>query len=198
MRHLRLERGRAVKTPRRRTTHIWASRLVRVGFVACCMVLALWTASVFMMADFRCGRVSVHVSNGFIVVSQVQRWLWSPATGDRESRFASREMEFTYKLIGWPSTWRSARSRCGFRTPTFVWRDPSGWTDYLVHMPFWILLLAAGLPTGILWLRHRRLIQPGCCVGCGYDLRGSINNRCSECGRTIPHCLKLSQNLFDQ
>lgn len=36
------------------------------------------------------------------------------------------------------------------------------------------------------WRRARRLLQPGVCRGCGYELRGVGADRCPECGRPIP------------
>lgn len=34
-------------------------------------------------------------------------------------------------------------------------------------------------------LAHPRVVPPGICIGCGYDLRGIDSERCSECGCEI-------------
>ena len=39
----------------------------------------------------------------------------------------------------------------------------------------------------VVWpLRRRRRMRKGLCCYCGYDLRGSSDTRCSECGRPSP------------
>lgn len=57
----------------------------------------------------------------------------------------------------------------------------AGW----IGVPYWMLML----PAAALWsIRTRRVyrakqrIISGCCVACGYDLRGSPSGRCPECG----------------
>ncbi|MCX5660512.1 MAG: hypothetical protein NTW19_12425, partial [Planctomycetota bacterium] len=58
-------------------------------------------------------------------------------------------------------------------------------------IPCWFLTLVSLLPISLPWFlvwRKRRLIRPGCCAACGYDLRGSpADGDCPECGavRTI-------------
>ena len=52
-------------------------------------------------------------------------------------------------------------------------------------IPMWTLLVAAALPTVILWHRDRcKKVKPGCCLTCGYDLRAS-KKTCPECGTAI-------------
>lgn len=34
--------------------------------------------------------------------------------------------------------------------------------------------------------RLRKRVRGGCCVRCGFDLRGSMSGRCGECGTSIP------------
>jgi hypothetical protein len=53
---------------------------------------------------------------------------------------------------------------------------------------YWIAALAIA---GFLFHDARRLIRkfrrcPGTCTTCGYDLRGTVSDRCSECGMVIP------------
>ena len=57
----------------------------------------------------------------------------------------------------------------------------AGW----IGIPYWMFML----PAVALWTvrirrldRTRRWLLTGCCVACGYDLRGSPQGRCPECG----------------
>lgn len=56
-----------------------------------------------------------------------------------------------------------------------------GFTASEVRIPYWMLLTAGFV--ALIWMRRRlRLPAPGCCPGCGYDLRATPQ-RCPECGR---------------
>lgn len=64
-----------------------------------------------------------------------------------------------------------------------------------VMIPWWFpALLAGGLPAIRLWRwRKRRLAQkPGCCAGCGYDMRATPG-RCPECGR-VPMAAAIAKD----
>ncbi len=56
------------------------------------------------------------------------------------------------------------------------------WSDLI--LPYWVIVLLAGIPGGTagwrLW-RRRRPALSGVCRSCGYDLRASPG-RCPECG----------------
>ena len=60
----------------------------------------------------------------------------------------------------------------------------TGSVEFLLFVPFWIPLLAAAIPTYILWRRDRRKPE-GCCQQCGYDLTGNESGVCSECGTEV-------------
>lgn len=61
----------------------------------------------------------------------------------------------------------------------FTYQDHLGtWAGKIVSVPFWFLLLGAGVG-GALWRRKR--FGPGLCAACGYDLRATPG-RCPECG----------------
>jgi len=79
----------------------------------------------------------------------------------------------------------------GFHFGTNHGRDPATATyssSLSIVAPFWFLTLALVTPTVFVsWRRHlrRRARSRNRCVGCGYDLRGSLG-RCPECGTEVP------------
>lgn len=50
------------------------------------------------------------------------------------------------------------------------------------QMPGWIPIAATSIPTACMYFFAGRKPQAGHCDRCGYDLRGSVSDRCSECG----------------
>ncbi len=66
---------------------------------------------------------------------------------------------------------------CLFRAVA-MWYDAVRW-----RLPFWVLFVAAAIPTAFLRHRDRRTVKPGCCRVCGYDLRASKKTS-PECGTT--------------
>ena len=59
-----------------------------------------------------------------------------------------------------------------------------------ISIPLWMPLTLIAVPTAYLWWRQRRRIRQGCCEVCGYDLRGSVSDRCSECGEAFRSATK--------
>lgn len=60
----------------------------------------------------------------------------------------------------------------------------------LIRVPVWLPWLASCAWIIHRLVRRRRWSRLGCCLDCGYDLRGSIGTRCAECGAVIqtkPH-----------
>lgn len=52
------------------------------------------------------------------------------------------------------------------------------------YAPDWLLLSISTLLPALLVLSFCKSIVPGACVGCGFDLRASLDaGRCPECGR---------------
>ncbi len=60
----------------------------------------------------------------------------------------------------------------------------SSGTLFSIMVPFWLMLVVAGLPTLILWYRDRPP-REGYCDKCGYNLTGNTSGTCPECGEPI-------------
>ena len=53
-----------------------------------------------------------------------------------------------------------------------------------LYIPVWLLVVAVGLPTALLWWRDRRP-KAGFCNVCQYDLTGNVSGVCPECGAAV-------------
>jgi hypothetical protein len=58
--------------------------------------------------------------------------------------------------------------------------------DRMEVIPAWFVVLVTGILPAIWIVKWRRRPRwgPGCCAGCGYDLRATPV-RCPECGRVV-------------
>ena len=54
------------------------------------------------------------------------------------------------------------------------------WATWRVSL--WSVFVAMTVPVATLSCIDRRRVRPGLCSRCGYDLRGAVSGRCSECG----------------
>ena len=82
--------------------------------------------------------------------------------------------------------------------PRFKFRWPGIETPgrtTIVRVPLWLPLAAFSIPTFILWRRVRRVIPPGHCPRCGYDLTGNTSGVCSECG--LPADMHMKSQVDD-
>ena len=69
-----------------------------------------------------------------------------------------------------------------FCKPRFDWpRTLYGTCGKISILPLWPFILATALVSVVYWL-PRRGYPVGHCASCGYDLRGNVSGRCSECG----------------
>ena len=87
------------------------------------------------------------------------------------------------ELGSWRNLWyqpQSVRGFLGFR----ILGGASGWSYQAAVVPFWAMIVPAGLPpvvAGTRALRRRARRRAGLCATCGYDLRASTG-ACPECG----------------
>ena len=77
--------------------------------------------------------------------------------------------------------WTEFAHRLGFRLP--------GYSQGILYVPVWLLVVATGFPTAILWRRKRRP-KAGFCKTCKYDLTGNISGTCPECGTAVEDASK--------
>lgn len=57
--------------------------------------------------------------------------------------------------------------------------------DIAIGIPLWIPFLLVAVATGYLFLHDRRLIAPGHCQSCNYNLTGNLSGICPECGTLV-------------
>lgn len=88
------------------------------------------------------------------------------------------------RSIGGRARW--SLSSIGPATPKLhEWLWSAQWIRYgtTFHFyPTWWFLLAALIPTLLAWRKQRRPYPPGHCRKCGYNLKGNVTGKCSECG----------------
>jgi hypothetical protein len=62
------------------------------------------------------------------------------------------------------------------------WSRPFGPIPGTICIPLWIPFLLVVIPTMALWRMDRRVVPPGHCRNCGYNLTGNVSGVCPECG----------------
>ncbi len=137
------------------------------------MMLAFWVSSVMFMVSYvlPSSRLGIGFLNGRVFFGDTQGELGLGWTCDRtypEWKFpASTQMPWT----------EFANYTFGFGLPR--------WESSVLMIPLWLLVVAAGRPTAILWWRDRRSPKAGFCKVCKYDLTGNVSGICPEYGTAI-------------
>jgi hypothetical protein len=92
---------------------------------------------------------------------------------------------YVWRHRGWPALVGAAPDdfRYGLILPRRQFRYPGQVIG--VRVPLWLLALAVGFPTAILFWRDRGY-GPGHCRKCGYNLTGNVSGICPECGTPVP------------
>ncbi|MCH7995056.1 MAG: hypothetical protein IIB57_11525 [Planctomycetes bacterium] len=135
------------------------------------MMLALWVFSVLFVLYYESpnSRWAIALTFGRISFGDWNEngagWTCMPVYS--ELRFFAAEMPWT----------EFAHKRLGFSLPR---RDSRG----VFRIPVWLLVVAVGFPTAILWWRDRRP-KAGFCKVCKYDLTGNVSGTCPECGTAV-------------
>ncbi|UCE61364.1 MAG: hypothetical protein JSU63_06375 [Phycisphaerales bacterium] len=161
------------------------SRLARTlkwtAIALCILVLLVWFASGYLRMRFGDG-----VNYAFDINADGVSLNWAP-NGAREG-IGAIGLEASY----YPSAHR-------FRAPGISGQGGTGGMCgmqsmnpiYTFGIPFWLAVLLVSAPTVFLWrwehrvTRIQRRREQGLCLRCGYDLRGTPNGVCSECGLAV-------------
>jgi len=169
---------------KRRTKEIATKRLGWTGAVLCFAVLSGGILSVWFHVTWH-GRFE---SRGQYMTQD--QHLFRLALSD--GRFSVLAWIDKGGMSGLPSprslwTWGrspdSPRWRLWFARQEFL--PGSSFSGWSLFVPFWVPLIACGLPTFVFWTRHR--LRPGCC-SCGYSRAGlSKEMPCPECGEAARH-----------
>lgn len=116
---------------------------------------------------------------GYVASGWYELQLWgSPPTSIEQGVLVFREVRCWYyidPLFAIGSIFPSFK--IDLMWPPFASADDIRW---IALWPAVTLLL--GLQAFWHWRIWRYRLQPGCCPTCGYDLRGCVDGRCSECG----------------
>ena len=142
------------------------------GLGACVLILAAWGVSLRYGASTSIGnRGFLSVCNGSPAF--IGTWMGSVSVG-----------VWDYFRVTWPKTVVLRHPWCGIQLDR-PWVMPMG-NGFEIDVPFWLLLLAATIPTALLFHRDRHRIPPGHCRQCGYNLFGNVSGVCPECGGKVP------------
>jgi hypothetical protein len=95
----------------------------------------------------------------------------------------------TWNRLGKHYAARQEKALFGFR---FIIRgptmgNPGSFLEFVI--PLWttliVVLSLTLISVGLSGRRIRKRTRTGCCAKCGFDLRGSIGDRCPECGSQV-------------
>ena len=136
-------------------------------------LVAEWGDGRIDMGEGRFGYTGESLNYGRgVAAAQGPSWQWTAVS--KKPRFVTADYDHSWGPVRWAS---------------HALNDPdNSFDERYASVPCWLLAAAAGAwPMASLALlirrraRRRRLVRAGCCVQCGYDLRGTLD-RCPECG----------------
>jgi len=159
-------------------------RFARLLATVCCLsVAAAWFGSLFYWVEWKQRALDITAANGEVWANlpghygQVVRGCGNAPPEDVRFHYHGARVEISVE--------RNPEGRLFWHLPS-VWVLDNPVTGKVfsrsVLVPFWVLFLAALLPTIRLWWTTPRRPRPGFCMSCGYDLRGNSSGRCPECG----------------
>ena len=172
---------------------VWRTRVKGIGLVLCLMMLALWVFSVLFESFYvppsrqwsitiAYGRYVFNDSRAGLVPVSPWKGVFSSTTGWRCSP-SYPEWKVAAAQIPWAEF---AHRYLGFGLPCKGWGIPRE-----LYVPVWLLVVAVGFPTTILWWRDRRP-KAGFCKVCKYNLTGNVSGICPECGTAMEKATKTN------
>lgn len=147
------------------TGSAWRKRVKAIGHSLSLMMLGLWVFSVMFVSYYVPPSTQWSISLGFGRIGFVEGHANNPGWS------CSSQSNAFWPQMSWT---QFARHWLGFRLPG---KDRWG----VVIIPIWLLVVAVGFPTALLWWRDGRP-KAGCCKVCKYDLTGNVSRVCPECG----------------
>jgi hypothetical protein len=155
---------------RRRTSRF----IMNAGIVVCTFLAGSWGLSARRNMLWSAGDGRLYgLSQGAAFFA----WTYTPPPTSPSPFGSMPPLVLSFEIQ--PRGWIGGRPGAGVRWWIGEWKV--GPVVRGAWVPLWMPLLPVGAATGLAWLGGRRA-RPGCCAGCGYDLRGLTGGVCPECG----------------
>ena len=154
------------------TRSVWRKHLKRTGLVLTILMLGVWVFSVLY------GAVYVHPGGQreAIYLAYGRIGFFHSPTSSPVWRLNPNYLQLK-NCVEKKLPWTTFARHLGFRLPVIDY-------DEQFTIPVWLLVVATGFPTAILWWRDRRP-KAGFCKVCKYDLTGNVSGICPECGTAV-------------
>ncbi len=138
--------------------------------------LLVWSYAAPPSAGF--ARRSIALQNGNVEFARASH----PFRRDQRSWFFATAQPARL-ILGAGSSWRPSMSSGSMTVGTLAMpRTSTTITLDVVFVPIWTWAAALTGASAFLFWHGRRIVAPGHCRGCGYNLRGLPAGRCPECG----------------
>ena len=134
-----------------------ARSVFRIGVAVCSAMIIVWVASYWRS-------LNVAVPGWRFIANCGSVWLFRDG-------------------VSLPGVW-TAPTMQGF-VPWVARRVGGPFVAPVCAYKMWLVLFVAMIPTLLAWQRLGRKYPPAHCRQCGYNLKGNVTGKCSECGTEI-------------